>query len=228
MTTTAQSHLPSPPQRPATGQPHRAPRPWALLGALLLGGCATRPDPILTTGGYMPNDLMAAMRCPRDTSVVIGRTQGIESAAWCERASTAPGTGVKHGPYVDWFDSRAKKSAGLYQEGLRQGTWRFWLQNGAIDSEITYEHGQVVSQLNAATLPLGVQSTLLVSPPPAAAPAPAPAPAPGFAVAGGVPVCARSFEQAPSTTAPAAAIEAARKCLRSIPVMSCVLSVAPP
>lgn len=141
------------------------------LGLLGLAGCATGPDPILTTGGKVPPTLENSMRCPSGTGIVFGRVAGVQTAAWCERAAVPAGSGpgIKHGPYVEWYDTLQKKITGVHEEGLRQGTWRFYMPSGVLDSEIVYERGNVVSKTSAPT-PAYV-------PPPSAPAAPAPAPA---------------------------------------------------
>ena len=126
-----------------------------LLGAALLGlapvGCATGPDPILSTGGKVPPDIDRSLRCPRGTGIVFGRIAGVQTSAWCERLGPAGPSGVKHGPFVEWYDSLQKKNVGLYEEGLRQGPWRFYLPSGQLESEVIYEHGNVVPQTPAPT-----------------------------------------------------------------------------
>ena len=118
-----------------------------LLG-LLLPGCATGPDPILSTGGQVPPNIERSLRCPRDTQIVFGRIAGVQTAAWCQRIGPV-GSGVKHGPFVEWYDNLQKKNVGLYEEGQRQGPWRFYLPSGQLESEVTYDHDRVVSQMQA-------------------------------------------------------------------------------
>ena len=163
-----------------------------LLGLCALGGCATGPDPILTTGGKVPPTIENSLRCPSGTHIVFGRIAGVQTAAWCERAAvpTGAGPGVKHGPYVEWYETLQKKVTGLHEEGLRQGPWRFYMPSGVLDSEIIYDRGNVVSQTSAPT-PSYV--------PPSAAPLPAPA-APATA-----PAVAPSAAPSATPAAPAAA-----------------------
>jgi hypothetical protein len=109
----------------------------------LLGGCADtyRHDPVLSQGGIVdPQALGSRLRCPRGATLIEGRTQGVQTALFCEK----PG-GVKHGPFVEWYENHQVKSAGAHLEGSRQGQWSFWLPNGQLDSRITYERGAVVS-----------------------------------------------------------------------------------
>ena len=161
------------------------------LGLLWLG-CATGPDPILTTGGKVPPTIENSMRCPAGTGIVFGRVAGVQTAAWCERPASPSGPGIKHGPYVEWYDTLQKKITGVHEEGLRQGAWRFYMPSGVLDSEIVYDHGNVVSKASAPTpayLPPPSGPSVAPSAPapapaaapasaPATAPAPAPAPAP--------------------------------------------------
>ncbi len=154
-----------------------------LLGAALLGlapiGCATGPDPILSTGGKVPPDIDRSLRCPRGTGIVFGRIAGVQTSAWCERQGPTGPSGVKHGPFVEWYDSLQKKNVGLYEEGLRQGPWRFYLPSGQLESEVIYEHGNVVPQtpapVNPTTAPAPATTTTATAP--TAAPAATTAPA---------------------------------------------------
>lgn len=163
-----------------------------LLGLWAVSGCATGPDPILTTGGKVPPTIENSLRCPSGTHIVFGRIAGVQTAAWCERSAVPAGAGpgVKHGPYVEWYETLQKKVTGLHEEGLRQGPWRFYMPSGVLDSEIIYDRGNVVSQTSAPT-PSYV--------PPSAAPLPAPA-APATA-----PAVAPSAAPSATPAAPAAA-----------------------
>ena len=107
-----------------------------LLGLWAVSGCATGPDPILTTGGKVPPTIENSLRCPSGTHIVFGRIAGVQTAAWCERAAVPAGAGpgVKHGPYVEWYETLQKKVTGLHEEGLRQGPWRFYMPGGVLDS----------------------------------------------------------------------------------------------
>lgn len=149
-----------------------------LLGLWAVSGCATGPDPILTTGGKVPPTIENSLRCPSGTHIVFGRIAGVQTAAWCERAAVPAGAGpgVKHGPYVEWYETLQKKVTGLHEEGLRQGPWRFYMPSGVLDSEIVYDRGNVVSQTSAPT-PSYVPPSAGPMPAPAAPAAPATAPA---------------------------------------------------
>lgn len=167
-----------------------------LLGLCALGGCATGPDPILTTGGKVPPTIENSLRCPSGTHIVFGRIAGVQTAAWCERAAVPAGAGpgVKHGPYVEWYETLQKKVTGLHEEGLRQGPWRFYMPGGVLDSEIVYDRGTVVSQTSAPT-PSYVPPSSAPMPAPAA-PATAPAVAPSAAPSA-TPAAAPSASPAP-------------------------------
>lgn len=105
------------------------------------GTAAALSDPGLSQGGAVDGQALSArIRCPRGAHLIHGQTMGVETALWCER----PG-GVKHGPFVEWYENHQMKTTGEHQDGHRQGTWSFWLQNGQLDSRITYERGTVVS-----------------------------------------------------------------------------------
>lgn len=115
------------------------------LVALALAACAgetavaqlDQPGPVL--------DANAAIRCPRGTAVAAGQTQGRLSAVWCEKPD-----GRRHGPYLEWWENHQKKSAGLYQDGVRNGVWSFFLMDGQRDSQVEYKNGEAVSTTAAA------------------------------------------------------------------------------
>ncbi len=86
-----------------------------------------------------PQLLSAELHCPRGTVLVRGQTMGVQSALWCEKQG-----GVKHGPFVEWYENHQKKDAGDYEDGRRHGPWSFWLPNGQLDSQIRYDHGNPV------------------------------------------------------------------------------------
>jgi hypothetical protein len=139
--------------------------PALVLALAGLGGCAhTAGNPTLLSSGTVdPQELSTTLHCPRGTTITQGQTRGVVSAIWCERTG-----GVKHGPFIEWYENHQKKSAGEYLESRRQGPWVFWLPGGQQDSTITYENGTVVSQSAA---------------PPASAPTQAPTQAPAPAQA---------------------------------------------
>jgi hypothetical protein len=156
---------------------------WALFVA-----CATpiSDTNLRETGTVDAQSLGAKMRCPSGATLVHGQTMGVESALWCEK----PG-GIKHGPFVDWYENHQKKTAGAYEEGLRTGPWNFFSPNGQLDTRITYERGAAISTETGpgpgpATNPPPAQAAPpaqapVASPPaqaPAAPPAPPAAPAP--------------------------------------------------
>jgi hypothetical protein len=116
----------------------RSPRPGTLLGSLLLCACASAPTQALDQPGPVP-DATAALHCPRGTALAAGQTQGRLSAVWCERPD-----GKRHGPYIEWWENHQKKGAGLYQDGLRQGMWTFFLVSGERESQIEYRNGEAV------------------------------------------------------------------------------------
>src|SRR4051794_836363 len=97
--------------------------------------CATTaPDANLRESGVVDAALGDKLRCPRGATLIHGQTMGVESALWCEK----PG-GIKHGPFVDWYENHQKKTVGEYEEGLRTGPWNFFSPNGQLDTRITYE-----------------------------------------------------------------------------------------
>lgn len=108
------------------------------LAALLGGACASAPSPIDQPGPV--TDAPHAISCPRGTVFATGQTKGLPSAVWCERPD-----GRRHGPYIEWWENTQKKSAGLYQEGVRHGTWTFFTPSGQRDSQTEYRNGEAVT-----------------------------------------------------------------------------------
>jgi hypothetical protein len=136
---------------------------WGSLFTSLLGACAYSPDANLLSGGVVDaQSLTGKTRCPRGATIVHGQTMGVQSALWCEK----PG-GIKHGPFVEWYENHQKKTAGEYIEGLRNGPWAFFLPNGQLDTRITYDNGAAVSTETGAPQP----STASPAPPAPAPPA---------------------------------------------------------
>lgn len=116
-------------------------RRLAPLLALLLGACASSPPlPPIDQPGVV-TDANAAIRCERGTVFAAGQTQGRLSAVWCERPD-----GRRHGPYLEWWENHQKKGAGSYRDGVRHGTWTFFLPSGQRDSQIEYVNGEAVQR----------------------------------------------------------------------------------
>jgi hypothetical protein len=140
------------------------------LGALWSSGCGHTAQN--ERGGTVPVDTTRDPRtmldCPRGTAVTQGVTMGALSAVYCERP-----TGVRHGPYLDWWPNKIKKSVGNYKEGQRDGVWSFFTQTGELESQVNYQGSQAIPINPAPAAP---------APPPApvnpANPAVAPAPPP--------------------------------------------------
>lgn len=110
--------------------------------ALLLGACGGETSVVQLSQPGVVQDANSAVHCPSGTSFAAGQTQGRLSAVWCERPD-----GRRHGPYVEWWENRQKKAAGLYQDGVRQGVWTFFQSNGMRDSQIEYKNGESVRTL---------------------------------------------------------------------------------
>lgn len=107
--------------------------------AVLVGACASSPPlPPIDQPGVVA-DANAAIRCDRGTVFAAGQTQGRLSAVWCERPD-----GRRHGPYLEWWENHQKKGAGSYRDGVRHGTWTFFLPSGERDSQSEYVNGEAV------------------------------------------------------------------------------------
>lgn len=107
--------------------------------SLALSGCAQSAQS--ARGGLLPidasTDPRALLDCPRGTAVTQGLTAGVLSSVYCERPN-----GVRHGPYLEWWPNKYKKTVGQYKEGQRDGTWSFFTQTGALESQVNYQSGQ--------------------------------------------------------------------------------------
>jgi len=108
------------------------------LTALVLGGCASAPAAIEQSG--LVRDANAAISCPHGTVFAAGQTMGRLSAVWCEKPD-----GRRHGPYVEWWENHQKKGAGMFRDGVRDGVWTFFLNNGERDSQVEYKNGAATS-----------------------------------------------------------------------------------
>lgn len=128
----------------AVGRARRLGPARAALLALGLGACASSPPlPPIDQPGVVA-DANAAIRCDRGTVFAAGQTQGRLSAVWCERPD-----GRRHGPYIEWWENHQKKGAGNYRDGMRHGTWTFFLPSGQRDSQIEYVNGEAVQPAGA-------------------------------------------------------------------------------
>ena len=116
----------------------------AALTALLRGACASSPPLPPSDQPGLVADANAAIRCDRGTVFAAGQTQGRLSAVWCERPD-----GRRHGPYLEWWENHQKKGAGSYRDGVRHGTWTFFLPSGQRDSQIEYVNGEAVQPAGA-------------------------------------------------------------------------------
>jgi hypothetical protein len=118
-----------------------------MLAALLLSACPA------STSQYQPgdpvSDVASAIRCPDGTEATVGQTQGVLSAVWCQRPN-----GQKHGPFLDWWENRMKKSTGEYRDGVRTGVWTFYLQDGRPDTKVLYRDGEALPLVQSPTMSL--------------------------------------------------------------------------
>lgn len=104
---------------------------WKLLGAavlvLSLAACSTIP--LFGSGELV---------CPSGSDKA-GNPGGEE---YCERANDA-GEVVKDGPYVKWYqDAKQRQIQGLYRDGLREGSWTAWHENGNRMEQAEYRGGR--------------------------------------------------------------------------------------
>ena len=74
----------------------------------------------------------------------LGTTEG---AAWYAHANGAKASeggyrsGLRHGPWIFWYESGAKQAQTLWDDGLAQGLWQEWWNNGQLRAEGTYSSG---------------------------------------------------------------------------------------
>lgn len=134
----------------------------SLVYCLLIAACAPSADSSLSQGGAAAQNAQDKLRCPSGTVLAHGRTMGVESTVWCERSN-----GVKHGPFLEWFENHQTKSTGEYVDGHRQGQWSFFFPNGQLESRITYDNGNAIATEQGTPLP-NYSSPPITSPPQAA------------------------------------------------------------
>src|SRR2546430_17585471 len=88
----------------------------------------------------------ATTPCPFGTEQVISTetgTPGLKKLTekWCE-TKDAKGERIRHGPYVEIYESGAKEIVGRYRDGRRDGTWTRWHPNGRVDAITVYGDGK--------------------------------------------------------------------------------------
>lgn len=117
-------------------------RSHALLSSLALCalglsiGCSRTPTP----DQLPPNDPARAITCPSGTMPARGVAYNTYTSVWCEQKE-----GAKHGPYLEWWENGTKKATGQFKDGVRDGRWTFFRENGQIDSNVEYKGGAPVS-----------------------------------------------------------------------------------
>jgi antitoxin component YwqK of YwqJK toxin-antitoxin module len=88
----------------------------------------------------------ATTPCPFGTEQIISTetgTPGLKKLTekWCE-TKDAKGERIRHGPYVEMYESGAKEIVGRYRNGRREGTWTRWHPNGKVDTITAYADGK--------------------------------------------------------------------------------------
>jgi hypothetical protein len=111
----------------------------ALCALVSLGasaGCTRTPTP----DQLPPNDPARAISCPSGTMPARGVAYNTYTSVWCEQKD-----GAKQGPYLEWWENGTKKATGQFKDGVRDGRWTFFRENGQIDSNVEYRGGAPVS-----------------------------------------------------------------------------------
>ncbi|MBI2962303.1 MAG: toxin-antitoxin system YwqK family antitoxin [Deltaproteobacteria bacterium] len=118
-------------------------RATALLAGLAaaggLGGCKV---------ARVAHDLVAFVTtpCPYGAEHVVSSetgTPGLKKLTekWCQERDER-GEAVRHGPYVEVYESGTKREAGRYRHGRRDGTWTRSYPSGRVDTIVEYENGK--------------------------------------------------------------------------------------
>lgn len=116
-----------------------------LPGALLLLA-ACKPTEVL-------HDLVSYVTtpCPLGTEYVVSSDSGTPglkkfTEKWCQTTDDH-GEVIRHGPYVEVYESGSRKEAGQYSNGRRTGSWTRWYPGGKVDSVVGYKDGKPQSFL---------------------------------------------------------------------------------
>jgi antitoxin component YwqK of YwqJK toxin-antitoxin module len=85
--------------------------------------------------------------CPFGTKQVVSKetgTPGLKKLTekWCQ-IEDAHGDPIRHGPYLELYDSGTKQEVGQYRNGRRDGTWKRWHPNGRVEAITIYEEGKL-------------------------------------------------------------------------------------
>ena len=113
----------------------------AVVAAAWLAGCshappAAQPGP-LAGRSSAPESGEPAPRaksfCPPDADQVGAEPPG-GGVVWCE-----DGDGLKQGPYRSWYDNGELEEEGQYQDGKRVGVWRFFDEKGELKGTRTFQ-----------------------------------------------------------------------------------------
>lgn len=124
----AKQGLEPPPGDPAAAQGNTNP------------GAPTQPPPA-AAAAEPERELDASERlvtddaaCPTGTVVAGVRPPG-GNEVWCEK------NGVRHGPYVAWYDTGQVKTRGVFDEGLEAYQWLGFWENGNKKVEARFRNG---------------------------------------------------------------------------------------
>ena len=86
----------------------------AIFGAVLMAGCRVR-------------DRVTTPPCPAGDTL-IGAPPPRGSELYCQK--TVAGKVVKDGPFVFYTDGGGKLIEGNYRDGMQEGLWTTWYENG--------------------------------------------------------------------------------------------------
>lgn len=127
-------------------------RRWQSVAALLAG--------LIVAGGIagckvmqVAHDIVAYVTtpCPYGEEYIISAetgTPGLKkfTEKWCQDRDER-GEALRHGPYVEVYDSGTKREAGQYRHGRRDGTWTRWYPGGKVETIIEYGNGKALQFL---------------------------------------------------------------------------------
>ncbi len=100
--------------------------------AVALTGCG---EPASQPKGMLKENLT----CPNGSHPEIERWGGIGENGWLQACK------MKHGTFTAWR-GESKMVEGEYINGLKEGVWYFWTQDGRKSKEITYKSNKEISK----------------------------------------------------------------------------------
>jgi antitoxin component YwqK of YwqJK toxin-antitoxin module len=91
----------------------------------------------------------ATTPCPFGTNQIVSTDSGTPglkkfTEKWCERMDDH-GEHIRHGPYVELYETGGKREYGRFRDGKRDGSWTRWHPSGKVDAVTLWDNGKPVS-----------------------------------------------------------------------------------